>query len=441
MPQKEVIVELSLEGISQKYLGVPIMKLLTALLLSIAGTVGLSGGTFSVVKTSEQPKEPPSTTSVVQVQHSTNLAASQGPEILESPEPRSPSVRKVPLPTEEFWDKLAWCETHQNWQDGGQWAGGLGIYTRSEFPKSDMGTWERWGGEEFAPSPDKATREQQIIIANRVAVLGWSKEMTRAPEDAARMGVPINWTWDRPPSGFGGWGALHCATNSPIKSPKNPPLFYYEDLDLVISMSFVLGQEGIEVHDLQGIVGAKQDGKYGPITRKLHFAYLEKNSLNTSLAPQAPVKSASTSSGTVSSQSVSLQSVSLQSESKVTGRCPKWEKKLREYKLPVKEFSFIMWRESKCVAKAVGWNYREGMSHRDCKLSHARTYRKCKAVKSYDVGLLQINSSWKTLTARVCKYEYGKMLILQDPDCNLKVASALYKQSGLAPWRGSSFRK
>jgi hypothetical protein len=414
------------------------MKLLTALLLSAAGTVGMSGGIFSVVKTSEQPKEPPSTTSVVQVQHSTNLTASQAPEILESPEPLSPSVREIPLPTEEFWDKLAWCETHQDWQNGGQWAGGLGIYTRSEFPKSDMGTWERWGGEEFAPSPDKATREQQIIIANRVAVLGWSKEMTRTPEQAERMGVPINWTWDRPPSGFKGWGALHCATNSPIKSPKDPPLFYHENLDAVLTIKFTMGQTGIAVHDLQGIVGAKQDSVYGPITRKLHLAYLEKHSLDISNVADIPVQSASTSK---SSGAVSSQSVLLQSESKVTGRCPKWEKKLREYKLPVKEFSFIMWRESKCEPKAVGWNYYAGTSHLDCKLSPARTYRKCKAVKSYDVGLLQINSSWKTLTAKVCKYEYGKMLILQDPDCNLKVASALYKQSGLAPWRGSSFRK
>lgn len=418
------------------------MKLLTALLLSIAGTVGVSGGAFvSVVKTSDQPKEPPSTTSVVQVQHSTNLTANQAPGILESPEATSSAVRKIPLPTEEFWDKLAWCETHQDWQNGGQWAGGLGIYTRSEFPKSDMGTWERWGGEEFAPSPDKATREQQIIIAERIAVLGWSKEMTRTSEDAERMGVPINWTWDRPAVGFKGWGALHCATNSPIKSPKNPPLFYHEDLNVVLATKFTMGQTGIAVHDLQGLIGAKQDSVYGPITRKLHLAYLEKHSLDVSKVADIPVKSASTSSGTVSSQSVSFQSVSSQSETKVTGRCPKWEKKLREYKLPVKEFSFIMWRESKCVAKAVGWNYYKGMSHKDCRLSHARTYRKCKAVKSYDVGLLQINSSWKTLTAQVCKYEYGKMLILQDPDCNLKVASALYKQSGLSPWRGSSTKK
>jgi hypothetical protein len=414
------------------------MKLLTALLLSTAGTVVMSGGTFSVVKTSEQPKEPPSTTSVVQVQHSTNLTASQAPEILEAPEPPSPAVREIPLPTEEFWDKMAWCETHQNWQDGGQWAGGLGIYTKSEFPKSDMGTWERFGGEEFAPSPDKATREQQITIANRIAVLGWSKEMTRTPEEAERMGVPINWTWNRPAVGFKGWGALHCATKSPIKSPKDPPLFYYEDLDVVLAMTFTMGQTGIEVHDLQGIVGAKQDGKYGPITRKLHFAYLEKNSLNTSLALQNPVKSASASSGTVSSQSVLSQGVSLRSESKVTGRCPKWEKKLRQYKLPVKEFSFIMWRESKCIRQAIGWNYHKGKSHRDCKLSHARTYRNCKAVRSYDVGLLQINSSWKTLTAKVCKTKWGEMLALQDATCNLKVAAYLYKNGGLHHWRGTS---
>ena len=356
-------------------------------------------------------------------------------------EPVAPVVKSVALPTNEFWDKLAWCETHQDWQNGGQWAGGLGIYTKGEFFSENMGTWERWGGEEFAPSPDKATREQQIEIANRVAILGWSKEMTRTPEQAERMGVPINWTWDRPPSGFHGWGALHCATNSPIKAPKAPPVFYYDDLSVVVGMSFVMDQTGVEVHDLQGIVGAKQDGKYGPITRKLHLQHLEKNSLSTAGVPELPAKSVSKSSGVVSAQSVSSQSVSLQSEKKVTGRCPKWEKKLREYKLPVKEFSFIMWRESKCVAKAIGWNYHKGMSHKDCKLSHARTYRKCKAVKSYDVGLLQINSSWKTLTAKVCKYEYGKMLILQDPDCNLKVASVLYKQSGLAPWRGSSVRK
>ena len=97
-----------------------------------------------------------------------------------------------------------------------------------------------------------------------------------------------------------------------------------------------------------------------------------------------------------------------------------------------------MWRESKCQPKAIGWNYHKGTSHRDCKLSHAKTYRKCKAVRSYDVGLLQINSSWKTVTARICKYKYGKMLILQRPHCNLKVAKYLYENGGMAHWGGNS---
>lgn len=119
--------------------------------------------------------------------------------------------------------------------------------------------------------------------------------------------------------------------------------------------------------------------------------------------------------------------------------CEKWHPLLREYKLPVKVFAPIMWRESKCQARAVGWNYKSGMSHKDCKLSHARTYRKCKAVKSYDVGLLQINSSWKSLTAQVCKTKLGEMLALQDPHCNLKVAAKLYnKGKGLSNWQGQS---
>jgi hypothetical protein len=119
--------------------------------------------------------------------------------------------------------------------------------------------------------------------------------------------------------------------------------------------------------------------------------------------------------------------------------CPQWHDLMRKHGLPVKTFAPIMWRESKCQKKAVGWNYHKGKSHRDCKLSHARTYRKCKAVRSYDVGLLQINSSWKSLTAKVCKTTYGKMLVLQDPDCNLRVAAVLYNNGkGLVNWKGTS---
>jgi hypothetical protein len=119
--------------------------------------------------------------------------------------------------------------------------------------------------------------------------------------------------------------------------------------------------------------------------------------------------------------------------------CKKYHADLRRHGLPVKVFAPIMWRESKCQPRAIGWNYHKGMSHRDCKLSPAKTYRKCKAVRSYDVGLLQINSSWKTLTAQVCKKKFGKMFVLRDVDCNLKVASVLYADGkGLVNWQGTS---
>ena len=119
--------------------------------------------------------------------------------------------------------------------------------------------------------------------------------------------------------------------------------------------------------------------------------------------------------------------------------CKKYHKLLRQHGLPVRIFAPIMARESSCKPRAIGWNYHKGTSHKDCKLSHAKTYRKCKAVKSYDVGLLQINSQHKTLTAQVCKTKLGKMLVLQDPTCNLKVAAKLYnKGKGLSNWQGTS---
>ena len=63
------------------------------------------------------------------------------------------------------WDDVAECESGGNWQEGGGgYDGGL------QF--SDT-TWDAMGGEEFAPSANQATREQQIIVAERtLAVQG-----------------------------------------------------------------------------------------------------------------------------------------------------------------------------------------------------------------------------------------------------------------------------
>lgn len=131
-----------------------------------------------------------------------------------------------------------------------------------------------------------------------------------------------------------------------------------------------------------------------------------------------------------------------QSIAKENQRCEQYEALLRKYKLPVAQFSAIMWRESRCQPKAIGWNYRSGMSHRDCKTSPAVTYRRCRAVKSFDSGLLQINSSWRSVTAQVCRSEYGDLSVLLIPDCNIRVASHLYKHGGgIGNWRATSGHK
>jgi uncharacterized protein YabE (DUF348 family) len=67
------------------------------------------------------------------------------------------------------WDELAECESGGRWDtvdpNPNGYDGGLGIY---------RGTWRAFGGTDFAPNAGLATREQQIIVAERIyAKLGF----------------------------------------------------------------------------------------------------------------------------------------------------------------------------------------------------------------------------------------------------------------------------
>ena len=67
------------------------------------------------------------------------------------------------------WDGIAECETGGNWHmQGSSFSGGVGFYN---------GTWNGFGGQEFAPNAGMATREQQIVVAERVyaqfGLSGW----------------------------------------------------------------------------------------------------------------------------------------------------------------------------------------------------------------------------------------------------------------------------
>ncbi|MEZ2122514.1 resuscitation-promoting factor Rpf1 domain-containing protein [Corynebacterium sp. CCM 9203] len=77
------------------------------------------------------------------------------------------------------WDRLAQCEAGGNWGINT----GNGFYGGLQFTP---GTWRAYGGDQFAPLPHQATREQQIAIAEKtLAGQGWGAW----PACSARLGL------------------------------------------------------------------------------------------------------------------------------------------------------------------------------------------------------------------------------------------------------------
>ncbi|WP_028476157.1 resuscitation-promoting factor Rpf1 domain-containing protein [Nocardia sp. CNY236] len=77
------------------------------------------------------------------------------------------------------WDRLAQCEAGGNWaiNTGNGYQGGL------QFSPS---TWNAHGGQEFAAAANQATREQQIVVAEKVlASQGWGAW----PSCSAQLGL------------------------------------------------------------------------------------------------------------------------------------------------------------------------------------------------------------------------------------------------------------
>ncbi|MFI0988915.1 transglycosylase family protein [Streptomyces exfoliatus] len=72
------------------------------------------------------------------------------------------------------WDRVAECES------GGQWSAnfGNGMYGGLQFTQD---SWERHGGLVYAPSPDLASRAQQIAVAEKALAQGSTEWATCAP--------------------------------------------------------------------------------------------------------------------------------------------------------------------------------------------------------------------------------------------------------------------
>ena len=70
--------------------------------------------------------------------------------------------------SDSTWDRLAQCESSGNWaiNTGNGYHGGLQFSPR---------TWTAFGGAQFAPVAYQASREEQIVVAERVlAEQGWN---------------------------------------------------------------------------------------------------------------------------------------------------------------------------------------------------------------------------------------------------------------------------
>lgn len=105
-----------------------------------------------------------------------------------------------------------------------------------------------------------------------------------------------------------------------------------------------------------------------------------------------------------------------------TWRCPEYEQLFAQYGLvPVEVFSYIAYRESRCRKKAVNAKFD----------SDGNIVWALNKNGSYDSGLLQINSSWKTVTKQICG---GGIELLTNLDCNLRVAKYLLDNGGLGHW-------
>jgi len=267
-----------------------------------------------------------------------------------------------------FWEAVSWCETNHDWKNGGYYAGGLGIA---------QSAWQGYGGWEFSKSPKNATKEEQIIVANRISFLGYQTKDVFITFDDRTNNKPFF----RPAVGWRNsqkWGKT-CA-NWKTRQPNNHRFTE-------------AGMAKFEVTNPNNVLRSN------------------------------------------------VRSSSVRKSSIPTKSCPQWEAKLKKYGLPVKDFSRIMYRESRCQPNAIGWNYHKGTSYKDCKLSPAETYKRCKAVRSYDSGLLQINSSWVTVVQEVCRSERGNMKVLLGYECNLRVAKYLLNNGGMGHWSGTSGAK
>jgi uncharacterized protein YabE (DUF348 family) len=84
-----------------------------------------------------------------------------GTKVVSAPSAGNTSGAGINLANAAMWDRIAQCESGQTWSINT----GNGYYGGLQFAQQ---TWVGWGGTDFAPRADLASRAQQITVANRL---------------------------------------------------------------------------------------------------------------------------------------------------------------------------------------------------------------------------------------------------------------------------------
>jgi hypothetical protein len=250
---------------------------------------------------------------------------------------------------------------------------------------------------------------------NKLTALLLSCAGTITVASGASFSVTIGHTADRPkepPSTtvvVHGETSLSVATTPTTITPVSNVSAQAVQPSNVLETRYKFNERSARVRKLQRELGVLADGHYGNQTRKAHIAKLKALGLSTEVAP--------------SNKPTPRYNISYDASK----RCPQFEADLAQHGLqPVEVFSYLAWRESRCNPASVNARWKNGKIvwtlNRD---------------GTYDSGLLQINSTWTTITSQICGSAWGDMKALLDVNCNLKVAKYLLDNSadGLGNWR------
>lgn len=98
------------------------------------------------------------------------------------PQPTVVTTTAPPVDSGSVWDRLCQCEATGNWHinSGNGYYGGLQFHP---------GTWKAYGGHEFASNAHLASREQQIVVAERVLAAKGGR-FSDWPGCRAKLGLP-----------------------------------------------------------------------------------------------------------------------------------------------------------------------------------------------------------------------------------------------------------